>query len=317
MINDESNDTELKLKEFVEKEEMGDRPTQLGAPLTKTGVQSLPWQKDKAEISLGNQIGWQRLPISDLPTRGLFYPEGAEIAIRSATGAEIRHWSTLDENDLSALDDMLNYILERCATFKTPGSVSSWKDMKEVDRFYVLLAIREFTFIKGDNNLQVSISETKKMDVSKDMISFIEFDENLMERYDAQKRCFVLKFKNGRSIDVDVPSIGVTSFIKNYFLRKQKMQEPVDQDFIRFAPFVIREWRGLSDASYSKIVEDSNQWGITEISVLNKIRAMLGESVNPVIRYTDEGGMEHTAPLNFLGGIKSIFLISDPFAELA
>lgn len=310
-----NNDTEKKLQKFVEEKETPSSD-QIGKPITEMKSQPLPWQKTESQISLGNQVGWQQLPIKDLPTQGLFYPEGTEIAIRSATALEIRHWSTLQEDDMSLLDDMLNYILERCVTFKTPGSHSSWKDIKEIDRFYILLAVREFTFVKGENQLQVKISENTTIDVTKEMIDYISLDPKIMKYYDPEKRCFNFKFKNGNTIDITIPSVGVTNFLKNYINRKQQMQSGIDTDFVGFAPFVILDWRGLNDASYEKIVIDSNNWSVAEISVITHLKDLFIDTVNPVVKYTDEGGAERVAPLNFLGGIKSIFLISDPFGQL-
>jgi hypothetical protein len=303
---------EKKAQEFITNEENKN----IGPPISPSTTTSLPWQRSDDQISLGNQIGWIRLPIKDLPSMGLFYPEGTEIAIRAASAGEIRHWSTIEESDLNALDDILNYVLERCVSFKVPNAHSSWKDIKEVDRFYILLAIREFTFIKGENQLQVKISETKKMSVTKDMIDYMNFDEKIMRYYDAEKRCFALKFKSGKTIDVSIPSIGVTGFLKNYVRRKQQQQESVDMDFVPLSPFVIKEWRGLNDSTYEKFVIDSNSWSIEEISVLVHLKDLFVNTFNPVIKYVDEGGAERTAPLNFLGGIKSIFLISDPFGQL-
>jgi hypothetical protein len=307
-------EVEKKLQEFVEKTE--GKGEQVGPKITEVAATNLPWQKSEAEISMGNEIGWQKIPIQDLPTKGIFYPEGAEVAIRSATAGEIRHWSTLQEDDLSSLDDMLNYILERCVSFKTKEKFSSWKDIKEIDRFYILLGVREYTFVKGENQLQVKTSETSKVTVTKDMIDFINIDDKLMKYYDETKRCFVLKFKGGKVMEVDIPNVGVTNFLKNYINRKQQNQEGFDIDFISFAPFVMKDWRGLNENTYEQMVLESNSWTIAEVSVLTKIKDLFIETVNPVVKYVDEGGMEHQAPLNFLGGIKSIFLISDPFREL-
>jgi len=117
-------------------------------------------------------------------------------------------------------------------------------------------------------------------------------------------------------MEVTIPSVGVTNFLKNYINRKQERQEMFDMDFISFAPFIIKNWRGLNDNTYEQMVMESNSWSISEVSVLTHLKDLFIETVNPVVKYTDEGGMERVAPLNFLGGIKSLFLISDPFGEL-
>ena len=226
---------------------------QVGPNITAVGNITLPWQKEPSPI--GNQIGWIPLPIEDLPTRGMFYPIDTTVAIRSANGGEIRHWSTLNETSLTLLDDMLNYIVERCVTIKSSNPnapLLSWKDIKEVDRFYLLLAIHELTFPNGENKLQVKISDTKKLDVTKDMVSYITLDPKLMKYYDADERCFILKIKNGAAITIDIPSVGVTQWIKQYIQRKQRAQEFIDEDYLAFAPFVIKNWRGLSDDIFSK-----------------------------------------------------------------
>ena len=311
--------TEKQLQEFVEKQE-GTQKTketkQVGPEISETPPPVFKHTKNPNLVSLGNQVGWQKIPIKDLPTQGLFYPEGTEVLIRSATAQEVRHWSTLQEDDYAALDDMLNYMLERCVTFKTPEIHSSWKDIKEVDRFYILLAIREYTFVKGENQLQVKTGENSKLNVTKEMIDYITLNPKIMKYYDEVKRCFVLKFKTGKEIEVSIPSVGVTNFLKNYINRKQQAQEMFDVDFISFAPFVIKDWRGLNDNSYEQMVLESNNWGISEVSVLTHLKDLFIETVNPIIKFTDEGGAERVAPLNFLGGIKSVFLISDPFGEL-
>lgn len=328
-------DNEDKLKDFVKEAEGDQVPTpakvtavkspdqagsdSIGAPLTPPKTDNLPWQKKDEHIALANQIGWSQIKLVELPTQGLFYPEGTEIAIKSADSAEIRHWSTLNEDDLSALDDMLNYIIERCAAIKFPnGAMSSWKDLKEVDRFYILLAIREKTFVKGENMLQVKVSENKKIDVQKEMVDYITFDERLMSYYNPEKRCISLPFKKtGKIMDISLPSVGVTNWLKNYVQRKSQMQEAFDIDFLNFAPFTIQEWRGLNDAAYQKYVYESTNWSNAEISMLTEIRQIFADTINPVIKYQDEQGGERIIPLNFQGGIKSIFLISDPFSELA
>lgn len=304
--------TEKQLQQFVEQEEN----KQVGPKISDAPPPKFPGSRSESQISLGNQVGWQKIPIKDLPTQGLFYPEGTEIAIRSATAGEVRHWSTISETNMTALDDMLNYMIERCVTFKSSEAISSWKDIKEVDRFYILLAIREYTFVKGENQLKVKTSETDSINVTKEMIDYITLDPKLMKYYDETKRCFVLKFKTGKTLEVSIPNVGVTNFIKNYILRKQDQGLSFDTDFVSFAPFVIKDWRGLNESTYEKIVIESNNWSLSEISVLTHLKDLFIETVDPVVKYTDERGVEREAPLNFQGGLKSIFLISDPFGEL-
>lgn len=306
---------EEELKKFAEETESKGGGDQIGAPITPIERERMPWQKENLDPQ--NELGWQRLKIEDLPTRGLFYPAGTDILIRSATAAEIRHWSTLNEEDPSLLDDMINYVLERCSSTKFPeGKSSSWRDLKEVDRFYIILAIRERTFVRGENKLTVKVSENKTVEVTKEMIHYITLDDRLMRYYSEEERCFLFKFKNGKQLRTHIPSTGVTNWLKNYIIRKRQAGQPIDEDFINFAAMVIGDWRGLNESIYEKYVMDSNSWTNAEISLLTEARKILTDAINPVVKFEDDQGGSREVPLNFQGGIKSIFLISDPFAEL-
>jgi len=327
----ENEINEEKLKEFAERAEKGKTSTTvskktpdtpdtsevIGTPIQDTSNVQKPWEKKQEQIDLANQIGWHQIPIKDLPTQGMFYPNGTELTIRAAVANEIRHWSTISEEDLSLLDDMLNYVIERCAKIKYPDSkMSSWRDIKEIDRFYILLAIRELTFVNGENKLQVKTSETSKIDVTKDMVKYITFDDRIMKYYSPEERLFILKFKSGKTLKITIPSVGITNWLKNYIQRKRLNNEVIDEDFINFAPFVILDWRGLNDDSYEQIILSSHNWSTSEISVLTKVKDIFADTVDPVVRYQDEEGGEREVPLSFQGGVKAIFLISDPFGEL-
>jgi hypothetical protein len=50
-------------------------------------------------VSPGFDTGWKNLPVEILPSGGIFYPEGTKLAIRSAEVKEIRHFSTIDDDD--------------------------------------------------------------------------------------------------------------------------------------------------------------------------------------------------------------------------
>jgi hypothetical protein len=267
------------------------------------------------EFAQGNNLGWQKLKTEDLPTQGLFYPDGTEIHIRAATAGEIRHWSTLNEDDIYAINDMINYVLERCVNVKGNKSMS-WMDIKEVDRFYVLLAIREYTFIKGENKLQVKVSENKKVDVSKEMVDYITFDERIMKHYSPEEKCLVFKFKNGKEMRATLPSVGVVRYLTKYRQRKNAGNESYDEDFLSYAPFVVFEWRGLNDQTYVQYVEEFYGWDNNQISLMNEVKNIFADAIDPVVKYNDEDGGQRVIPLSFQGGLKSIFLVSDIFDQL-
>lgn len=278
------------------------------------------FKTDSNEIHIAGEVGWKNIPIENLPSKGLFYEDGTQMAIRAASVAEIRHWSTIDDGDIMATDDVLNFIMDRCVRIKQPGKPNSFKDVKEIDRFYLIFAVRDFTFKNGENKLYINAMNSdgveNKIEITKDNLDYFNADEKLMNFYSSSEHCFNINMKNGENFKLHLPSLGTMSFIKNYLKGKQQAGHNFDKAFIKYAPFLFPDWKMLNQNVYEKESQNSTTWSLEKLSVMDKIVEMLSSSVNAKIRYISSSGMEESTPLNFPGGIKSIFLISNIFGEL-
>lgn len=261
-------------------------------------------------------LGYIQIPLENLPTKGVFYPEGTQIWIRAAQGKEIRHWSTTVESELNEIDDALNYMLESCMSMKIPGKLASFRDLCEIDRFYVILSIRDFTFPEGNNELKINITETKQIPLKRNNVSFIKLPDALMKFFDPSKKCFVISgvikgYTIGRPLEIHMPTVGVTKWLKDYVQRKQRENQGFDKDFITWAPLLIPDYRGLNDQTYSDFVHQHDGMNAVSLSVLEMFRKQLSKAIDPKLTYVDEGGTERESQLNFQGGFKSLFLIGD------
>lgn len=267
-------------------------------------------------------IGWIRIKPDTLPSQGAFYPVGTEITIRAASAAEIRHWSTIDEEDLLSLDDALNRIVDKCCRIKFPKSMGSFKDIKEIDRFFIVFAIREYTFKKGENNLNVTF-KCKKCDkhdtrtIIKEMLSYYVPAEELQPRFSEDERCFHLRLTNGEEIKLYLPTLGVMTYIKGYLREKSQNKEEYDKAFLKWAPFLFADWRILNDAVYHKLLQDSYAWSNDKISIVDWFVNQMQKTVKAeLVQKCSSCGEEVTAPISFRGGVKSLFLISDISSKL-
>lgn len=270
----------------------------------------------------GIAYGYYPIDIDNLPSGGQFYPAGTKIAIKAATVAEIKQWSTLNEDDISDMDDALNDVLSKCVYVKIPGSLaysnSGWRDIKDVDRFYLLLGIRELTFTDEYNTLQIPVSETESVVIKKEMLNKINIPEDVMSHYDISERCFIFRTKKtNKIIKMYIPSLGVSQWIKQYYTRKTQSREGFDKAFLLAAPMLIENYRGLADDSYERLVKESASLDINDWTIISYVKDVLTKSVSSDIKYTTEDGVEHTAPLNFRGGIKKMFSgISNTLSDL-
>jgi hypothetical protein len=301
---------------IAEKESQGD------APQEKPSLGKVASYNQEEPTTVVEDIGWIRVKLETLPSQGIFYPQGTEITIRAASAGEIRHWSTLDEEDLLSLDDALNRIVDKCCKIRFPRMTGSFKDLKEIDRFFIVFAIREYTFKKGENALNVTFgckncgkSDTRS--IVKEMLSYYAPAQELQPRFSEEERCFHLKLTNGDEIKLYLPTLGVMSFIKNYIREKSQAKEEYDKAFLKWAPFLFADWRILTEGAYNKSLQDSYAWSFDKISIVDWFVDQMQKTIKAeLINNCSSCGTEVTAPISFRGGVKSLFLISDISSKL-
>jgi hypothetical protein len=277
------------------------------------------------------EIHWKNLPIHLLPSDGMFYPEGTRMAIRPCDVKEIRHFSTIDEDDSLDIERKLSFILERCLRIDFPREgVVSYKDLKQEDRFYIIMAIRDLTFLRGENSLflvpSTKCRNTKECEMAEGFelrsgnLSSYELDSEILKRYNSETRSFVFTLKDSNeSFEIFVPSIGITQALSDFATTCIKRGIEIEDGFLEIAPFVIPQWRGLDFDSLLDIMRRSSQeWDKKQFSLLfqisEKIKIGTKSEAKQKCQVCGEG--EVTAEITFPGGIRSLFLISDIFREL-
>lgn len=309
-------DIEKAAKEDIQKQENG----QTQQPKKNLGNIKDNQPEEKVKEQSRDQIGWKNVPLQAIPSQGLFYPAGTKIAIRAANVKEIRHWSTIDETDGLAIDDTINYVIERCVQMVIPGKRAFFKDLKEIDRFYLLFAIREFTFKNGENKLYTDVplqsGGNQRVEVTKDIISYFKPSEKLMKFYSETERCFIFPLSNGEKFKMYIPSIGITSFLKTYREEKSQNRQTVDEDFEKYCLFLFEDWRGLTKEIFDAEQQASNNWSLEKISIASNVVELVKNSINPTITASVDSGEEATVPLSFQGGLKAIFVIPNILDEL-
>lgn len=274
--------------------------------------------------------GWKNLPVSILPSKGMFYPDKTRIAIRAAEVKEIRHFSTIDEDDNLDIEEKLSYILDRCFRMDFPGEgVVSYKDLKQEDRFFVIMAIRDLTFVRGENSIVLKPKKKCKstpdcpfnegIELRTGVLSAYDIEGDILKYYNQETRSFIFTIKRtGKSIEMSVPSIGVTQAISDFVRSEYLKNNQIDEGFIQIAPFIFSEWRDLTQEKIKIKLKESDFWSKEEYSLYFGLseKIKIGTKLEAKQKCPVCGDEEVTADITFPGGIRSFFLISDIFREL-
>ena len=279
-------------------------------------------QRQKAqEKAAPDPMGWNPMAISNLPSKGKFYPEGTILEVKAAKTSEIRHYSTLDETNLFDVDEKLNYIVQNCSRLSGTTQLT-WKDILEEDRIFVLLAIRDLTFAEPENALQVSkkcgdCGFENIIPINKDNFVYQEVPENIEKYYSEADRSYMVTTKSAGTISIKPPSIGVMQIITKYIRDKETNEQAWDKSWIQIAPYYFGDWRGLNAKKIFEGEVDSKGWNMNQFMVRQQLAEKVKVGVTTDLSVACEScGSEVTTPVRFPGGVKGLFIISDLAGEL-
>jgi hypothetical protein len=163
-----------------------------------------------------------------------------------------------------------------------------------------------------------SCGNVDEIELNKNTLNFFTVDERLMKYYDETEKTFIIKTKDGVEFPIYLPTLGVGIFIKNFIRGKINSREYYDKVFMRMAPFLFNDWRSLNAMTYKSKNEETMDYGHKKLSVFSGILDIFAKSISTDVTHSCTScSSEVTAPINFQGGIKSLFLYTDIFNELA
>lgn len=269
----------------------------------------------------GMESPWKRIPVTNLPSQGFGYPDDPEILIRSADVNEIKHFSTIDETDPISIDDKMNHIVSKFTIFRCNIGTLSPLDIHQEDRFYIFMAIRDLTFIKGENRIFIPLKpECKKEDcpipseieLKSDVLTSFKLDKDLIKFYNKDRGCFELIPSNGDpAIELFIPTIGISTEIRKIIKAKREKGKKYDEVFAQASPYLIPNWRGLDESLYDQYEFASKSWTYVQFSIVDDITKQITFATKDVLAITcNKCGVEVTAPIRFRGGIRSLFVVS-------
>lgn len=264
-------------------------------------------------------LGWHEVPSDSLPSGGRFYPTDMVLKIRAAKVAEIRHFSTIDENSILDVDDKLNAIVESCTMVSSKTSRVSYKDICEEDRFILILSIRDLTFPEPENSLKVDFTSksgnTQEVEIKREYFDYFRIPEEVERYYDAQARGYVIRTKSYGEIFMRPPSIGVMQEITKYIKERRDKEQNIDQSLIQIAPYVATDWRRFNQKRLFELEVEMNGWSNGKFLLLYKLAEKVKVGIKPELIVTIEDE-EASIPINFRDGIKSLFIVQDLSGEL-
>lgn len=283
----------------------------------------------EAKAPLIAQVGYKAINLLSAPSEGIFYPANAEISIKSAQNSEIRHYSTMDENDPYDINDKIGIVVEKSTKMRMGPINASWKDLVAEDRLFLFFSIRDLTFPEPENKIIMNLgcqrtcmgtpgSWSEKVEINNQEFGYYKIPESLMQWYSDTERCFVFEHPVlGGTFRLYAPTLGVTKALNDYTKQLLQTNKAIDKSFYEVAPYIIKDWRGLDENRIMYEHQQNLAWGTDKLATVQKLveKFKFGMKTD-MTRKCTKCGVEVSAPITFPGGYKSLFVVSSAIGDL-
>jgi hypothetical protein len=282
----------------------------------KNGIETddLPFVEQNASTRTSD-LQFFNMDIRELPC-GKYYPTGTLFMVRPAQVREIQAYSMVDDTNFYDIVEKMNDMLQACVRVKYPdGKITSYLEIKDQDRLFLIFLIRELTFQQG-NALAVtakcSCGSEVKIELTRKNFIFHEQDAKLEKYFSLSSRTFNFSTVNGKYFELTPPNIGIQKAFTDYIIKENQEKRTPNLSFLKIIPFMLA---GRTSITYDGIKSKLREFEeIDDISfqflnaAVNKMTIGISE-----IKSLCECGQEVRTDMQFPDGASGVFVISDAF----
>jgi hypothetical protein len=249
---------------------------------------------------------------------GFFYPKGTTIQVRAAQVKEIQAYSMVDDNNYYDILEKMNDMLSSCVRIKhIDGTIGSYIEIRDPDRYYLIFLIRELTFQKGtilSTNVKCSCGEENSIELIRMNFKKYDIDQKLIPYFDSRYNCFIFQLTNDKTYYLTPPTIGVQKAFTEYVIRENIQKRKPNLSFLKIIPFTLVGKTSINQDEIKSELEKFQKIDDISFQFLNSAVEKMTFGIEKLIKYC-QCGLEIHTPMSFPNGPSAIFVIHDAFDQ--
>ena len=254
--------------------------------------------------------------VKELPC-GRYYPTGTVVMVRPAQVKEIQSYSMVDDNNFYDIVEKMNDMLQSCVRLKYPdGKVTSYLELKDQDRLFLIFMIRELTFQQGNSlavNARCSCGTDMQIEMARKNFVFHEFDEKLDKFFDNSSKTFRFRIANGKEYELAPPCIGIQKSFTDYIIKENAEKKTPNLAFLKIIPFMLAGRTSITIDGIKAKLQEFEKIDDISFQFLNAAVGKMTFGLKELKTNCVGCGMEVRSDMNFPNGASGIFVIHDAF----
>ena len=252
----------------------------------------------------------------DMPL-GIFYPNGTSIMVRPAMVKEIQSYSMVDDNNFFDIVEKMNDMLAACVRVKySDGSMGSYLDVKDGDRFYLIFLIRELTFQKGNGlfvKAKCSCGQDNDIQLGRSSFKFWDMDLDLDPYFDKGEKVFYFETVKGDFFKVAPPNIGIQKSFTDHIVNEYKEKNMPNMSFLKIIPFTLADRNNISSDGIKKKLRDFTDLSMESFQFINAAVDKMKFGIKELSTNCSACGLEVHTDMTFPNGASGIFVDDNSF----
>jgi hypothetical protein len=224
----------------------------------------------------------------------------------------------VDDNNFYDIVEKINDMLSSCVRVKyLDGTIGSYMDLRDPDRYYLIFLIRELTFQKGSSLTTTAICECGKevsIELKRDNFKLFEQSDRVLSFFDPITLSFRFEVKNGRVFNLAPPTIGLQKSFTEYIIKENAEKKKPNLSFLKIIPFLLYDRTSVTIDGIKSKLEEYQKIDDISFQFLNAAVEKMTFGIEK-LRKQCECGLESHTDMIFPDGPSAIFVVHDAFEQ--
>lgn len=271
--------------------------------------------------TIGN--GWIPIDKYEMGARAQFYPTDWQFRVKPATVLAIRNWASIDEENLAAVNNVMNEIIKTCVSVTSDYGKVSWEKINSWDRFWFIMKVHQYTFTHGENKIEFDDECTECGEIIQYTLRpdtlFYEFpDDQVVENcWDAEKMVWHVNPQDyglpNKAVTLYTPTLGKDAALIQWLYQQNQAGKKIDETFIRFLPYMLERAPKdvqMLDKQIKELKRTFDGWDTDMFLFMDEVIRNITINPSEKLRTKCEHcGEEVHSTVRFPNGIKRLFVV--------
>lgn len=248
-----------------------------------------------------------------------YYPKGTKIYLKSPTLGEIIDFSHINPSSVSDIRRKMDMLLERCVVVVLPsGKRVGHYYIKEPDRVYLVLILRELTFPEGQYYTQKcqcsQCGESTDVPLIRKYINNKQLDPEIEEYFIEEISAYEFPTIKEENLTLGIPTIGLQSQMNQKWetLSEEDKGDSVLAEFFRIIPYIVYDRVLIDDDVFDELKQVFDDLENDTYAFLNEVSKKIRPGIKSLSWKCKCGSSEETR-VRFRNGLEDLFNLPGGF----